>query len=472
MEVLTKFYIEAYKQGLYDSISVGKGSDGEYFRLTKKQIRALDLLHDADTLFVGYGGSARSGKSLLECFWVIFQCLAYPGVGYGLARKELSVLRKTVLITLFNLMNHYNLKDGKDYRYHEQKNKITFSNKSEIFLIDTAYQPSDPLFTRFGGLELTGCAIDESNESDINAIGTLFSRCGWRRNEDYGIPKKMFECFNPDHSHIYKRYYAPFRDGNESDIRKFIPALPGDNPHPAAQSWVQDVIKEGDKVRIQRLVFGNFDYIEDDSVLVDYEAICDLFGNDKVKEGHTKYISADLAMQGRDKFVASYWRGNVGRIVIDKTKSNGKDIETELKKIITQHGVYNSNVVADADGLGNYLESYIRNIKQFRGNKRAMNFKDYDNLKSECAWKLAEMINKRELKLICTPVQEEMIKQELAVCLKRDNLDSDHQKKKLIKKDQMKRELGRSPDYFDNLLMVMIFHLSKRAGNTIKVRMD
>ena len=191
MDLLTDFYVQAYKKKMYSDIAIGQDPNGDNYYLTDKQERALSLLKDEKTLFTGYGGSARSGKSLLECFWIIFECLAYPGVGYGLARKELSVLRKTVLITLFNLLNHYRLKDGDDYKYHEQKNKITFKNGSEIFLIDTAYQPSDPLYTRFGGLELTGCAIDESNESDIDAIGTLFSRCGWRKNEVYGIHKKM-----------------------------------------------------------------------------------------------------------------------------------------------------------------------------------------------------------------------------------------------------------------------------------------
>lgn len=414
----------------------------------------------------------NSGKTLLECFWIVFECLSYDGVGYALARKELSVLRKTVLLTLFNLLSYYNLVDGVDYKYYEQKNKLVFSNGSEIFLIDMAYQPSDPLYTRFGGLELTSAAVDESNESDINAIGTLFTRCGWRKNYEYGIKKKMLETFNPDKGHVYSRYYIPYRDKIEGVSRKFIPALPSDNPHPAVQEWISDVIAEGDSSRIQRLVYGNFDYDDNPDNLVEYSAICDIFANDKVEKKGIKYISADLAMMGRDRFVGVYWHGNVGTIEIDKLKSGGKEIEKDLRGMIRKHGVYNSNVVSDADGLGNYLESYIRNIKPFRGNKRAVNAKDYDNIKSECAWKLAEMINKREIKIICNDAQEQEIKQELSVCLRRDNTDSDEQKKKLIKKPQMKKELGHSPDYFDVLLMKMVFHLTRGSGKKFAVRMS
>jgi hypothetical protein len=412
----------------------------------------------------------NSGKSALECFWVVFQCLGYEGVAYALGRRELSVLRKTVLITLFNLLSMYNLKDGIDYKYHEQKSMLRFSNGSVIFLVDMAYQPSDPLYTRFGGFELTGAAVDESNESDVDAIGTLFSRCGWRKNIDYGIKKKMLETFNPDKSHVYTRYYAPHRDNLESESRKFIPALPSDNPHPAVKEWIEDVIKEGDKNRIQRLVYGNFDYDENPDALCDYDAICDVFANDKVENKGVRRISADLAMAGRDRFVAGLWRGLVCTIPIDKVKATGKSIENDLKALIRNHGVYNSNVVSDADGLGNYLSSYIKNIKTFRGNHRPVNRKDFGNLKDECGYKLAEMINKREIRIICTPKQEEHIKQELSVCLRRDNMDADTQKKKIISKVQAKKELNGSPDYYDMLMMNMSFYLKlKTKGFKVRV---
>jgi hypothetical protein len=470
MDILTQFYVAAYKKGMYDHIPIGEDSNGKKYYLTQKQINSLLLLKDQETLFVGYGGSSRSGKTVLECFWQIFDCLSFNGVAYALSRKELSVLRKTTLLTLFNLINYYNLKDGDDYKYHEQKNKLTFKNGSEIFLIDMAYQPSDPLYTRFGGLELTGAAVDESNESDIDAIGTLFTRCGWRKNVEYGIKKKMLETFNPDKGHVYSRYWVPFRDNAETPSKKFIPALPGDNPHPAVKEWIEDVIQEGNKARIQRLVYGNFDYDDNPDLLCEYSAIVECFGNDNVPERGVKHISADLAMMGRDRFVAGVWTGMVCRIEIDKPKATGKEIENDLKRLMQSKGVYNSNVVADVDGLGNYLESYIRNIRKFRGNKKAFSFKDFDNLKSECAWKLAEFINKRQIRIICSPKQEEAIKQELSVCLRRDNMDSDDQKKKLIKKPQMKKELGRSPDYFDMLLMEMIFYLKTISTEKFKVK--
>ena len=84
-------YIELYKRGNYSEIPIGEYPNGDYFYPTNKQIRALELLNDDTTTNVGYGGSARSGKTLIESVAIILDCLAYPGIAWGLGRKELTV---------------------------------------------------------------------------------------------------------------------------------------------------------------------------------------------------------------------------------------------------------------------------------------------------------------------------------------------------------------------------------------------
>jgi hypothetical protein len=454
-----EIYVELYKRGEYSSIPLGSYPDGTYYYATIKQVKALELLNDSTTTMVGYGGSARSGKSLIECTAIIFDCLAYPGVAWGLARKELTTLKRTVLITLFKQFDFYGIED-KDYNYNQQLNRVDLFNESVVFLIDTAFKPSDPLNTRFGGFELTRCAIDESNETNRDVIIKLYERTGWCKNDIYGLKRKMFECFNPAKNHVYKRYYKPFKDGTEPEFKKFIPALPSDNPHPSVQEWVEDIIKTGDTITIMRQVHGNFEYDDDPTVLCDYDAICDLFTNDHI-QGGSRYISADLAMKGRDKFVAGYWNGMICNVSIDMNKSSAKEIEMSLKDLKTVNQVGNTNIIADSDGLGAYLESYIRNIKEFHGNGIAKNKKLYGNKKDECGFKLGEVINNRLMKIVCSPAQEEAIKEELSICLKQEAVDGD--KRKLIKKDKQKEMLGRSPDYMDMLLMRMFYEIKSKV---------
>lgn len=450
-------YIELYKRKQYKDIPVGSYQNGDYFYPTSKQVRALHLLSDDTTTMVGYGGSARSGKSLIECTAIIFDCLLYDGIAWGLARKELTTLKRTVLLTLFKQFEFYGITD-EDYNYNQQLNRIEFSNGSTIFLIDTAFKPSDPLNTRFGGFELTKCAVDESNETNRDVIIKIYERTGWCKNDLYGIKRKLFECFNPAKNHVYKRYYKPFKNEEEPDYKKFIPALPSDNPHPSVQEWINDIVKTGDKITIMRQVHGNFEYDDDPSSLCNYDAICDLFTNSHIQGGARK-ISADLAMKGRDKFIAGYWDGMICNVAIDMSKSSAKEIELKLKELKTANSVGNTQIVADSDGLGAYLESYVSNIRTFHGGARAVDNKTYGIKKDQCGFKLAEKINNRELRIVCSPAQEEAIKEELSMCLKIDNINSD--KKRLIKKDKQKELLGRSPDYMDMLIMRMDFEITK-----------
>jgi hypothetical protein len=53
---------------------------------------------------------------------------------------------------------------------------IKFANGSQILLLDLAYLPSDPLYTRLGSLELTGAFVDEAAEVDERCITILSTR--------------------------------------------------------------------------------------------------------------------------------------------------------------------------------------------------------------------------------------------------------------------------------------------------------
>ena len=116
-------------------------------------------------------------------------------------------------------------------------------------------------------------------------------------------------------------------------------------------------------------------------------------------------------------------------------------------------GVGRSQTVADSDGLGAYLESYLTGIKTFHGGSKPFD-SEYSSLKDECAYKLAEAINNRWLQIICTKEQEQAIMEELQL-LMADNVDNDKGKKRIVSKERMKQIIQRSPDYLDMLIMGM-----------------
>lgn len=436
---------------------------------SRKQTEALVYLTDGKTNFIGYGGAAFGGKSYLACAWMTHMALKYPDTGWGLGRKELVNLKKTTLKTLFKVFDEMKMLPERDYHYNGQLNIITLANKSEIFLIDTAFKPSDELYTRFGGYELTGAAIDESAETPLQAINILFTRLGRRNNSKYGLTKKLLETFNPSKGHVYSRYYKPWKEGSLKETYAFIPAFPQDNPSPEVEDYVRGIIANGDKVTIERLIHGNFEYDDDPAKLIDYDCIVNLFSNTHVPGGK-KYITADIARLGSDKAVVMVWDG----LTVIEIQEMAKGKLTDLQAIITQlknkHSVVNSHIIADEDGVGGGVVDNLR-IKGFVNNSSALQDENYANLKSQCYFKLAEAINKGNvyIKASTTLKQKEDIISELEQ-VKQDRVDSDS-KLKVIPKATVKEILGRSPDYSDTMMMRMFFELSPQSFKAPKVHL-
>jgi len=216
-----------------------------------------------------------------------------------------------------------------------------------------------------------------------------------------------------------------------------------------------------DAVTRERILKGNWEYSEDPAKLCDYDAICDVFTNFNVPEG-IRYVSTDLAMQGRDKFVIITWSGLRAKIHTIKSglpaATAAKIIIDDVTAAMKQNQTPSSRTVADSDGLGQYLQSFITNIRAFHGGSSAVNSM-YANLRSECMYKLAEMVNKRQIFIDCEDISlRNQIIQELEQ-LRRDRIDNDESRLRIIKKDAMRENIGRSPDILDTLMMRMIFEL-------------
>ena len=129
---------------------------------------------------------------------------------------------------------------------------------------------------------------------------------------------------------------------------------------------------------------------------------------------------------------------------------------------MAENGVGRSQTVADSDGIGAYLESYLDGIRTFHGGARAFDAEMYASLKDECAYKLAEVINTRELQVVCSEGQKNRLLEELPM-LMCANVDDDRGKKRIISKEVMKEKLQRSPDILDMLIMGMYLDIKPSA---------
>jgi hypothetical protein len=392
--------------------------------------------------------------------------MSLPGSVGFIGRDELTKLRDTTLRTFFEVLKDNNI--SQLFHFNAQTLVATCVNGSTIFFRELKFIPSDPEFDRLGSYGITDLFIDEAQQVTAKAISVLKGRFSVLRgkNKDgsewYTIPKALYTC-NPKRNWVYSDFVLPAKHGTLSPERRFIKALPVDNPY-TEKSYIENLLK-ADKVTVQRLYYGNFEYDDDPAVLCDYDSIEDMFHNEHVKGGQ-KGISADLAMKGRDRFIAGTWDGLTVKISIDKKFATGKSIEKDLKNLMIKESVPRSRTVVDSDGMGQYIESYLQGIKEFHGGAKPLN-EEYYNLKSECGFKLAELINKRLIRVICTDEQKISISEELGV-LKQHQIDNDTGKKRIIPKEEMKQLLGHSPDYLDMLIMGMYNVICKPLFNETK----
>lgn len=444
----TKAKVELYKRGHFDSLG-----------LNPKQVEALKVLHfsNRDKKVVTYGGGAGGGKSWVIVYDSVMKSLAYAGVKGFWARNELTRLMKSTYMTFMKLAPILGLKEGEHFKLNGKTNIITFANGSMIELLDISYQPRDPLYERFGSLEYTYGAIEEAGEVDFDAFDTLKTRVGRWLNKEYNLFPKLLNTANPKKNWLYKYFYLPWKQESLDPEDYFIQALVSDNPH-LDEEYIKSLHKIKNKAKKERLLYGNWEYDDDPAQLVEFDKIIDLYTNTHVPRGN-KYITGDIATSGADLFVLMVWDGLRVVHIHTEEKSNGKGIIDKMLELKNKFGVPNSNIIYDADGSGSSLGGWIANAVEFKNGSKAKHGENYNHLKSQCYFKLADYINEGKIWIV-DDVHEERLKAELEH-VKENNYQKDG-KRSVIPKQDVKDKLGRSPDFSDTLMMRMYYELTAK----------
>ena len=428
--------------------------------LSIKQTIALDLLEDKTTNEVLFGGGAGGGKTALGCYWQLKQRLKYPNTRGLIGRAVLKTLKETTLVSLFQVAKMQGLNAGTHYKYNAQMSQIEFFNGSVILLKDLYSYPSDPNFDELGSLEIADAFIDEANQIEDKARNIIKSRIRYQLDENNLVPKVLYTC-NPAKNWTYHEFYKPQLDNTIQENKKFIPSLIDDNPF-ISKHYKQNLLTL-DTVSKERLLFGNWEYSSDPSTLIDYDKIIDCFNSTFVPSGQ-KYITCDVARFGNDTTVIGIWDGF--RVKLHQYKGKSVvEVADIIKSFQIENQVPSSHIVVDEDGVGGGVVDILR-CKGFVNNSSPLENpitrqkENFDNLKSQCYYKLAELINDSKLYINASGQMKESIIQELEQ-VKQKSVDNDG-KKGIIPKDKVKALIGRSPDFSDCLAMRMIFEYTPR----------
>ena len=199
--------------------------------------------------------------------------------------------------------------------------------------------------------------------------------------------------------------------------------------------------------------------VSDDSILFPEKVLEDCFTNDFVQPGQ-KYISADIALHGSDRFVVIVWAGMIVEAIYTIDKCDAKQAEEFIKSKANEWSVPQRNIVYDHDGIGAFLAGYLRNAFGFvNGSTPIQSSKDkinYTHLKAQCFFALSKAM--ADNRIWIKPQQHKE-----SIMLELENIRKDgHDREGKIgvtRKDDVKKVLGFSPDFADALMMRMVFEL-------------
>lgn len=294
--------------------------------------------------------------------------------------------------------------------------------------------------------------MEEIGQMHTLAISNLSASVGRWKNKDYDLKRKILYTCNPNKGFAFNEFYLPSKKGQLPKLRKFVKALPTDNKY-LTKEYLQALDRLPENER-QRLRFGNWEFDNDPATMIQFESIDNMYSNEYVKEGKT-YIIADIARFGSDKAVITVWNGLrlIDKVVFDVSATT--EIQNAINALRVKYKVQLSNIMVDEDGVGGGVKDNLH-CKGFINNGKPKN-KNYQNNKSECGYKLAELANEIWINCELGDKEKENINQELGM-LKTYEADKDG-KLRILPKEKIKDQIGRSPDWLDVFIMRMWYEI-------------
>ena len=269
----------------------------------------------------------------------------------------------------------------------------------------------------------------------------------------------IFSSCNPWTNFTKTDFYNPYKKWSLPIYRKFIPSLVWDNP------WVDDKYIERLQrlpewsVRKQRLLYGNFDYDDNPWILYDQNTISKMF--DREPEGDdTMFIVVDAARQGKDGTEIGIWEGLHLKEIINISKADLVTQANMIQEYIDKHGVYIDHVIVDEVWVWGWLVD-ILGCRGFIWNSQPMHpyssklltykKRNYLNLRTQAFYYLQRYM--KHITITTNGDTQDRIIEELLTVKEKDVANDG--KMQIIKKADMKEELGRSPDLADMISMRM-----------------
>ncbi len=224
------------------------------------------------------------------------------------------------------------------------------------------------------------------------------------------------------------------------------------------------------------------EYVDNISALFRFSSLVDMFSN-TIDKTDNKYLIVDIADDGSDKTVFSFWHGLELYRIEKFERLNTEGVITQIREYASEERIPISHIAVDAIGVGagvassSLLDGVIGYKSSFSAIKTdhdptrlpnaTFDLRDtplsteYANLRSQCTFVLADLVNNHKIacKVDDIKIKDKIIEE---LSLYQDASKGDG-KRMPTKKEDIKALLGRSPDISDTLIMRMYFEVRSRV---------
>lgn len=446
----------------------------------EKQKRALQILLDTEGKYneieeVGLGGGAGGSKTFTGIFWQWYQRVQYAETHSFWGRKKLKDVRGSMMATYNKFCRIYKVPEILQGKLDGQDNVLYFPNGSLIRFLELEYKPGDPENDRFGSYEYTDGFIEESQQIELSVVETLQTRVGRQMNAEYNLPPRILETFNPSKGHIYRRFWLPseYKDNDMPGSRIFIRSLATDN-HYNTEQYLNKLKYHKSLIIRQRLFYGNFDYDDTPGKLFEYDDLQDLATNPN--NFGEKCIVCDPARQGRDTAIITVWNGMTPIAYAEYKKSTNDVLEAKIREFSQRYKINMKYTVVDEDGLGGGIVDHLKCLGFVNNSSpidtRTANEKrenrtgkpNYGILKDQAYSLLSDHITEINTRVFPDRIKDRIIEELDAIS--QIDIDKDWPFR-IIRKDDIKKVLGYSPDWADNFAMRMFLLLKPKKKKAL-----
>lgn len=253
-----------------------------------------------------------------------------------------------------------------------------------------------------------------------------------------------------------------FISGSIYDNKKLLEVNP---------AYLANLMAQDEQTRMQ-LLEGNWKVKISGDDIYDFYRFAGMFDNVYEVDKSRKRITADIALEGSNMFNVGYWEGSELVDIEVVPKSKGNEVVEIISNMAKVYKVPNADIVFDADGVGGFVDGFIRGAQPFHGGASPVKVKDeasgklikenYKNLRTQCYYRSGRRVAAGEIK-VHERVASKMYNNEMTVrqrfiherkAIKKDKMDTDG-KLCIIPKEKMKVILNNeSPDLMDMLMML------------------